>query len=85
MNIPQHQKIIHNNAQRFHGIIGVKPLLCHSWQRDNLLCSGCLPGNVFKCSRCKLLMPWCRGSSDIFADWCDRCVDDYIHSEGWPE
>jgi hypothetical protein len=50
MNIPQHQKIIHNNAQRLLGIIGVKPLLCHS-RKPNNLCQGCEPGNYFQCSR----------------------------------
>jgi hypothetical protein len=86
-NIPQSksQKIIHNNTQRILGIIGARPLLCHSWQRDNLLCPGCPPGNVFKCSRCQLLLPWCCGSSDVFPDWCDICVNDYIKLEGWPE
>lgn len=84
MSLTRKQIVLHNSAQRLLGIIGVRPLLCHAWQGRNLFCSGCLPGHIFKCSRCQLLLPWCRGSSDIFPDWCDDCVADYVKLEGFP-
>jgi hypothetical protein len=40
---------------------------------------------MFECLRCKRLMPFCRGSADIFEDWCDTCVGDYQRKEGFPE
>ena len=76
---------IFNSKQVTLGWIGKPPLFCHSREKRSRLCSRCNPGDYFECLRCKRLMPFCRGSADIFEDWCDTCVGDYQRKEGFPE
>jgi hypothetical protein len=52
------------------------PALCQALKGDGRFCTGCKPGQIFECDRCKRLMPWCMGSSDAFEEICDNCWGD---------
>ena len=76
-------KKVFNLSQNLLEIVGLPPLLCYYPELPKF-CSGCEPGMIFECLRCKRLMPWCRGASDALEDWCDECANDYIKLEGYP-
>ena len=68
-------KRIFNLSQNLMSLLGQRPLLCQGF------CSGCLPGQIFECYRCRRLMPWCMGGNDDYLDWCDDCYGVYVGME----
>ncbi len=51
----------------------------------NLVCQNHSQLLPFRCLKCYQLTPWSNGAADIFEDWCDDCVADYVAMEGMPE
>lgn len=64
---------IHQISNR---ILNQPPIDCHHAAGHKGFCTGCEPGDYFKCSVCKRLRAYCFGSYDSDFDLCDDCYSD---------
>jgi hypothetical protein len=55
-----------NLSQSIRAATGLRLLRCE--------CGKCY--EVFRCARCRLDTPYCRGAADEYYDYCDYCVSE---------